>query len=221
MKETNGQYPDTAIIQKIKDGEEALFEIVIRRYNPYLYRIGRAYHFNHADTEDLMQDTYVKAFFSLPGFEDRSSFKTWLTRIMLNNCYQKTHRAGYAKEVVIGNTDLETQAPIFHEALNTERIMVNKELGNVLENALNHIPEDYRIVFTLRELNGLSVADTQEALQISESNVKVRLNRAKKMLRTEIEKMYSTEEIYEFNLRYCDRMVTRVMAQIGMMSKVL
>ena len=94
--------------------------------------------------------------------------------------------------------------------------MVNKELGNVLENALKRIPEDYRIVFTLRELNGLSVADTTEALRISESNVKVRLNRAKKLLRTEIERMYSPEEIYEFNLRYCDRMVERVMKEISM-----
>lgn len=93
--------------------------------------------------------------------------------------------------------------------------MVNNELGNVLERALNRIPEDYRIVFTLRELNGLSVADTTEALDITESNVKVRLNRAKKMLRLEIEKLYSPEEIYEFNLRYCDAMVDRVMKAIG------
>ena len=92
--------------------------------------------------------------------------------------------------------------------------MVNKELARVLENALTHIPEDYRIVFTLRELNGLSVSETVESLQISESNVKVRLNRAKKMLRTEIEKMYSAEEIFEFNLIYCDRLVNRVMSAI-------
>lgn len=211
---TDGQYRDIEIIEKIAAGETGLFEILIRRYNPYLYRIGRAYHFNHADTEDLMQETFVNAFFGLSSFKDRSSFKTWLTRIMLNNCYQKQHRLRSRMETVSGNGTVENQEPIFHQPSNTEKIMVNKELGNVLENALNHIPEDYRIVFTLRELNGLSVADTQDALQISESNVKVRLNRAKKLLRTEIEKMYSVEEIYEFNLRYCDRMVERVMAAI-------
>lgn len=211
----DGQYPDTEIIRKVRAGETALFEIVIRRYNPYLYRIGRAYQFNHADTEDLMQETFVNAFFKLSGFEERASFKTWLTRIMLNNCYHKKHRLRYARETVSA-APTENQTPIFHEGSNTEKIMVNKELGNVLENALNHIPEDYRIVFTLRELNGLSVADTQQALQLSESNVKVRLNRAKKLLRTEIEKMYSVEEIYEFNLRYCDRMVERVMREIAL-----
>src|SRR5690606_20317785 len=127
---------------------------------------------------------------------------------------QKKHRLQYVKETVMAGAP-ENQKPIFHEALNTEKMMINKELGNVLEQALNHIPEDYRIVFTLRELNGLSVAETQAALALSESNVKVRLNRARKLLRTEIEKMYSVEEIYEFNLRYCDGMVERVMRAIG------
>ena len=219
MKKHAEQYADVEIIQKIKEGDTALYEILIRRYNPFLYRIGRTYHYDHCDTEDLMQETYVQAYFNLSGFENRSSFKTWLTRIMLNNCYQKKQRLRYQKEVVLENTKSERIAPLFHQPSNTEKIMVNKELGYVLENALNHIPEDYRIVFTLRELNGLSVLDTTEALHISESNVKVRLNRAKKMLRTEIEKMYSPEDIFEFNLLYCGRMVERVIAEIGTLQK--
>lgn len=214
MKAATVQYADTEVIHRLKKGETALFEILIRRYNPYLYRIGRSYHYSHADTEDLMQETYVQAFFNLPRFENRSAFKTWLTRIMLNNCYQKKQKLSYRKELVAEDSGNENGVPVFHQSANTENIMVNKELGNVLEKALNQIPEDYRIVFTLRELNGLSVTDTREALNLSESNVKVRLNRAKKMLRTEIEKMYSPDEIYEFNLRYCDRMVERVMEEI-------
>ena len=103
---------------------------------------------------------------------------------------------------------------MFHQSTNNEKITVNKELGRVLENAIHEIPEDYRIVFSLRELNGLSVAETAAALDISESNVKVRLNRAKTMLQKEIKKMYSPEEIFEFNLIYCDGMVDRVMKKI-------
>jgi len=102
---------------------------------------------------------------------------------------------------------------MFHNSSNKEKI-TNKELGRVLENAIHEIPEDYRIVFSLRELNGLSVAETAEALDITESNVKVRLNRAKTMLQKEIKKMYSPEEIFEFNLIYCDGMVNRVMSKI-------
>ena len=215
VKNLTAQYSDDEVIDRIGLGETAMFEILIRRYNPYLYRIGRSYSYNHADTEDLMQESYVQAFFNLRSFERRASFKTWLTRIMLNNCYQKKQRLRYRKEVLSAFNTTENATPLFHQPSNAEKTMVNKELGNVLESALNQIPEDYRIVFTLRELNGLSVMDTTEALGLSESNVKVRLNRAKKMLRTEIEKMYSPGEIYEFNLRYCDRMVEAVMQAVN------
>lgn len=213
------QDPDIVVIQKINEGDAALYEILIRRYNPFLYRIGRTYHYSHSDTEDLMQETYIQAYFNLVKFENRSSFKTWITRIMLNNCYQKKKKLRYQKEVLLENTKNERLTPLFHQSSNTEKVMTNKELGQVLENALSLIPEDYRIVFTLRELNGLSIQDTIDALHITESNVKVRLNRAKKMLRTEIEKMYSPEDIYEFNLVYCDPMVERVMAGISTLQK--
>ena len=108
---------------------------------------------------------------------------------------------------------------MFHNSSNDEEITVNKELGRVIENAIQSIPEDYKIVFTLRELNGLSVAETAEAIDISESNVKVRLNRAKTMLRSQIEKMQSPEEIFEFNLVYCDKMVNNVMFRINQLNQ--
>ena len=98
---------------------------------------------------------------------------------------------------------------------NPGRSVVNKELKNVIEAALKNLPEDYRMTFTLRELTGLSVSDTAELLHITASNVKVRLNRAKVMLRKEIEKVYSPEDIYEFNLIYYDRIVNEVMKKIN------
>jgi len=98
---------------------------------------------------------------------------------------------------------------------NPGRSVVNKELKNVIEAALKNLPEDYRMTFTLRELTRLSVSDTAELLHITASNVKVRLNRAKVMLRKEIEKVYSPEDIYEFNLIYCDRIVNEVMKKIN------
>ena len=208
------QYSDLEIIEKINHGDVKLFEILIRRYNPFLYKIGRTYRYNHQDTEDLMQDAYVNTFFSLKKFEHRSSFKTWITRIMLNLCYQRKHKLSFKNEITGDDIQNEKSNIMFHQSTNNEKITVNKELGRVLENAIQQIPEDYRIVFSLRELNGLSVAETAEALNISESNVKVRLNRAKTMLQKEIKKMYSREEIFEFNLIYCDGMVDRVMKKI-------
>ncbi len=219
MEKQFEQYSDIEIIHKILEGEVALYEILIRRYNPFLYRIGRTYRYNHQDTEDLMQETYISAYCNLKKFENRSSFKTWFTRIMLNHCYQRKHKLSFKNELIAVDLQTEKSNVMFQQSSNNEKITVNKELGRVLENAIQVIAEDYRIVFMLRELNGLSVAETAEAMNISESNVKVRLNRAKTMLRSEIEKMYSPEEIFEFNLIYCDGMVDKVMARIKELNK--
>ncbi len=210
--------PDTEIVDRILAGETRLFEVLIRRNNAALYRIGRAYHLNHHDTEDLMQETWVAAFQSLSRFEHRSTFRTWLSRVMINQCYHRKTKKSYNQEVIMENQGEAKVVPLFHQSAQ-ESNPVYRELGNVLEHAISSIPEDYRMVFALRELNGLSVEETGEVLGITESNVKVRLNRARKMLRTQIEKLYSPQDIYEFNLRYCDRMVERVMARVAILTE--
>ena len=209
------KYSDLELIQKILNKETALFEFIIRRNNPFLYRIGKMYRFSHEDTQDLMQDSYVQAYIHLNQFENRSSLKTWLSKIMVNQCYKKSQK-WTSKSV----ESLENNTHIFAQAGSTETSnkVMNTELSSVIEKALLRIPEDYRTVFTLREVNGLNVSETSEILEISESNVKVRLNRAKTYLRTEIEKFYSKEEIFEFNLIYCDAMVNRVMEKISTIS---
>lgn len=208
-------YTDIEVIGKILKGENQLYELLIRRNNPFLYRIGRSYNYNHHDTEDLMQETYINAFYSLAKFENKASFKTWITRIMLNNCYQKKQKFSFKNERPVEEIRIEKNNPMFHNQMNSEKSFLNKELGHVLENALSNIPEDYRLIFTLRELNGLSISEASEAANISETNVKARLSRAKNMLRTEIEKMYSPADIYEFNLVYCDKMVESVLSKIN------
>jgi RNA polymerase sigma-70 factor (ECF subfamily) len=88
MPETD-QYTDTQIIEHILNGQTALFEILIRRNNPFLYKTGRAYNYSHEDTQDLMQETFIDAYKNLSGFKNLSAFKTWIIRIMLNHCYRK------------------------------------------------------------------------------------------------------------------------------------
>jgi RNA polymerase sigma-70 factor (ECF subfamily) len=213
MKEFE-QYIDLDLVQKIVAGEVALFEIIIRRNNPFLYKTGRSYNYNHEDTQDLMQDTYIDAFINLSGFESRSSFKTWIIKIMLNNCFRKQQKWSF-KNVVASEIN-DKSLPLFSNQHHTDanKMIMNRELNFVIENALQQVPMEYRMVFTLREVNGLNVAETADALNISEANVKVRLNRAKAMLRKEVEKSYSTEDIFEFNLMYCDTMVKNVMDKI-------
>lgn len=208
------QYTDTELINKILEGELALYEILIRRNNPFLYKIGRSYNYNHEDTQDLMQDTFIDSYLNLSKFENRSSFKTWIIKIMINNCYKKLHKLGYKNEII---TEINEKAiPMFSDNSHTDtnKVIMTKELNFVIENALIQIPLDYRIVFSLREITGLNVEETAKSLNISESNVKVRLNRAKAMLRKQIEKSYTTTDLYEFNLIYCDAMVLNVMNKI-------
>jgi RNA polymerase sigma factor (sigma-70 family) len=209
-------YTDAEVINGILSGNKSLFEILIRRYNPDLYKIGRGYGFSHQDTEDLMQETFISSFQNLSKFENRSSFKTWIIRIMLNQCYHKSHKLSYQNKPGIEISVNQNSGAMYltTKHSNPDRSVVNKELKNVIETALKNLPEDYRMTFTLRELTGLNVAETAELLNITSANVKVRLNRAKMMLRKEIEKIYSPEDIYEFNLIYCDKIVDEVMKKI-------
>lgn len=208
------QLSEAEIINRILNGDKPLYEIIVRRSNSYLYKIGRSYNYNHEDTQDLMQDTYVDAFKNLSQFKKRSSFKTWIIRIMLNNCYHKKQKSSYKHEFT-NEVINENLTPMFsHSNNDAQREIHNRELRSIIETSLSKLPEDYRMVFSLREISGLNVAETAEMLNISEANVKVRLNRAKSMLRLEIESAYSASELFEFNLIYCDAMVENVMKKI-------
>ncbi|MCO5241421.1 MAG: sigma-70 family RNA polymerase sigma factor [Chitinophagaceae bacterium] len=208
------KFTETEIIRRIINGEKALYEIIVRRFNSCLYKTGRSYNYNHENTQDLMQETFIDAYKNLVQFEGRSDFKTWIIRIMLNNCYRKREKPGFKNEIMQDVND--HSAPMFTHANNdTDKIVQNHELRHIIENALGKIPFDYRMVFSLREINGLNVAETANLLSISEANVKVRLNRAKTMLRSEIEKTYSASELFEYNLIYCDAMVKNVMEKIN------
>ncbi len=207
-------YTEAEIIKRILHGEKAVYEIIVRRFNPYLYKIGRSYNYNHQDTQDLMQETFIDAYKNLLQFEGRSGFKTWIIRIMMNNCYRKKQKSSFKNEIAQDVND--KLIPMFSNSNNdTGKIVQTRELGHIIEDALGNIPFNYRIVFSLREINGLSISETSNLLSISEANLKVRLNRAKMMLRTEIEKTYSANELFEFNLIYCDAIVEYVMKAIN------
>lgn len=205
---------DGEIIQNILDGEVALFELLIRRYNSVLYKIARSYGFNHQDAQDLMQDTHVSAYENLKQFEGRSAYRTWISKIMIHKCHYRI-KYGYKKYEVSDEKITEENQPLHMNAGTLpDGYSVNKELGFILENSLDKLPMLYRNVFVLRELEGFSTKETADLLDITEVNVKVRLNRAKTLLQEEIRKIYSQSEVYSFNLVYCDAMVKMVFDQI-------
>lgn len=217
LVENLGLNSDISVINKILNGDNAVFEVLIRRYNSVLYKIARSYGFNHQDAEDLMQDTHVSAYIALKDFEGRSSYKTWVSRIMINKCLYKLKYGYFRNEVptehVMQSNDQTRYSTIVTSQ--TEDLLLNRELTIVLEKSLQKIPVMYRTVFVLREIEGFSVAETAELLNITTVNVKVRLNRARALLQKQVELFYTHNDLYSFNLIYCDAMVDKVFERIN------
>jgi RNA polymerase sigma factor (sigma-70 family) len=217
LRHKSGFSSDEELVEKIQAGETALIEVLIRRYNPLLYKIARSYGFDHHDSEDLMQESHFAAFVNMKTFRKEASYKTWLTRIHLNRCYHKMNSPQLKhqeanEELLMGDNPL-TQASI--ENRETENKVLNRELARVLEESLQQLPLPYRTVFVLREVEGFNVAETAELLGLTAVNVKVRLNRAKTMLQKQLEKTYTSVDLYEFHFMYCDKIVRNVFERIA------
>ncbi|ALW86366.1 hypothetical protein AUC43_15490 [Hymenobacter sedentarius] len=210
-----GAPTDAELIARILAGQKDCFELIIRRYNGALYKVGRSYGLAHATVQDLMQDTYVAAYQALGKFEARATLKTWLIRIMLNHCYQWSRKAAHQPQPAAAMPPTN-EAPDTPQSPSTDgqQEILNRELGTVLEHCIQALPPDYRMVFVLRELEGLSSQETAQAIDITETNVNARLSRAKVQLRKQLESWYPRASVYEFNLIYCDEMVARVFRHI-------
>jgi RNA polymerase sigma-70 factor (ECF subfamily) len=202
---------DQLVIKEILKGESELFEILIRKYNSVLYKIARSFGFNHQDAQDLMQDTHIAAYTHLVKFQGRAAYKTWISRIMLNKCIYKLKYGYFRKETSSEEKEL-IRLPVYYGSNEnqTERILLNQELAMVLRKCVEVIPAIYRVVFKLRAIEGFSIKETATLLDITSINVKIRLNRARALLRRELEHFYTHNDLYTFNLVHCDAMVKRV-----------
>jgi len=199
---------DEEIVTRIVNGEQHLYERLMRKFNQQLYRISMSIINDDKEAEDIMQTAYFNAYRQLPNFKHQSSFGTWLTRILINESLLHKKRKLKLEKAVMENiyNDNHSETPLAE--------LMNKELKVLLEKAVANLPEKYRIVFVMREVQGMSTNETMEALDLGESNVKIRLNRAKEMLRTELNSYWAPSQIYEFNLVRCDVIVNNVMGRI-------
>ena len=199
---------DEDIVSRILHGEIHLYENLMRKFNTRLYRISMSIINDDMEAEDIMQTAYINAFRQLHTFQQRSSFSTWLTRIVINESL--LHKKKKARSLRLAAEQVENQ---FDHNTPLKKLM-NKELKVILEKAVSNLPEKYRLVFVMREIQQMSTSETMEILDLGESNVKVRLNRAKEMLKNEISSYYPSAQLLEFNLLRCDRIVDNVMHQI-------
>jgi RNA polymerase sigma-70 factor, ECF subfamily len=201
--------PDAEIVRRVLAGETSLFELIMRRYNQRVYRAVRAIVRDESEAEDVMQQAYVNAYTHLAQFAERSAFSTWLTRIAINEALARIRPRGL--QVVSDDVMPEVESP----SPNPEEAAMSSEVKEVVESEIAALPESYRSVFMLREVEGLSTIETAECLDLSEDVVKTRLHRARAMLREKIYRRASFGSVFTFGQSRCDRIVANVMAQIG------
>jgi RNA polymerase sigma-70 factor, ECF subfamily len=210
------EIPDEEVVRRVVAGERELFELLVRRYNQRIYRAVRAVLRNPDDTEDVMQQAYVSAYRHLHQFEGRSSFATWMTRIALREASARNKKTLSLLHVVpeLGGDDTMQDFP--EPGPDPEARAVATDLMQHVEAEVAALPEIYRAVLLLREVEGLSTEETAACLELSTDVVKTRLHRARAMLRDALYRRAGVglQTIFSFGSRRCDRVVARVMEEI-------
>src|SRR5262245_34897289 len=210
------EYSDEEAVRQVLAGNTALFELLMRRYNERLYRAARAITRDDREAEDVMQQAYVNAFTNLRQFNGQARFATWLTRITINESLARVRRRGKYEPFDDEGSNVETFMPR-DAAPNPEREAFTGELRVLLEWAIDGLPDGAREVFVLRDVEGLSTAETAGSLGVSEDVVKTRLSRARSSLRRNLlDRAGATApDAFRFYRPRCDRVVSAVMARIA------
>lgn len=205
--------PDNVVVNRVLDGEKELFEILVRRYNQTLYRAVRSYLKSEKDIEDTMQDAYLKAFRKLHQFKNDAAFSTWLVRIGINEALQRIRKQSRVQSVKIAQTENDTFQPESRQ-MDPEQKTIQNETRLLLEKAVDRLPEKYRVVYVLREVEKMDHKSIAKCLALSNSNVKVRFHRSKEMLKEILCKLSNDVELFEFGDSHCDKLTNYVMQNI-------
>src|SRR5262245_56584008 len=218
IEETRGaQLSDEDVVERVRSGETALFEVLMRRYNQRLYRVARSILANDAEAEDVMQESYVRAYTHLDQFAGRSAFSTWLTKIAVYEALARARRSSRFDTIEPLSEPGDREVGAFaSETRDPERQMFDQEVKTLLEAAIDGLPRDYRSVFALREIEGMDTAETAECLGVSEEVVKTRLHRARALIRLDLERRAgaTSATAFQFHLSRCDRVVDAVLRKI-------
>jgi RNA polymerase sigma-70 factor (ECF subfamily) len=204
---------DEVVVARVLDGETALFEVLMRRHNQRVYRAARAILRDESEAEDVMQQAYVNAYTHLRQFDGRAQFATWLTRIAVHEALARARRRGRSQPL---DDFVETFMPI-QTSPDPERQAFARELGTLIESAVDRLADGYREVFMLRQVEGLSTSETAQVLNVSEDVVKTRLVRARAALQRDLldKAGAATSTAFTFGLIRCDRVVASAMARIA------
>lgn len=205
---------DADVVARVLAGETALFELILRRYNQRIYRTVRGIVRDESEAEDVMQQAYVNAFASLRQFEGRASLATWLTRIAINEALARVRPRGLR---IAAEIDEAAMDQIEATTPNPEEQAVASQMSRAVEAEIAVLPERYRCIVMLREVEGLSTAETAECLGVAEDVVKTRLHRARTILRDNLYRRagLTFDGLFGFGHARCDVLVAKVMARIA------
>lgn len=207
---------DEQVVERVRSGEIALYEIIMRRYNQRLFRIARSIVHSDHEAEDVLQDAHVRAYVHLDQFAGKSSFATWLTKIAIYEALARTKRQKQFEKASPVAED-RTMESLRSSARDPEQQALDCEARTFLEAAVDQLPDDYRAVFVMREIEEMTTSETAECLEITEENVKMRLFRARKMIRAELYARAgaASSKAFEFLGEPCDRLVAAVFQRLS------
>jgi len=213
----NHKIKETEVIKRILAGEKELYEILVRRNNQKLYRIIRSYLKDEAEIEDLMQNSYLKAFTKLYQFKHTSSFSTWLIRIGINESLARLKEKGKLYHLNESSDHLKRNSILEipdNKQLNPQDCMIRNEAKQLLENAIDSLDIKYKMVYIMKEVEEMSLKEIGIALDLTIANVKIRLYRSKEMLKDKLYEVTNDKNVYEFGFSKCDRITENVMELI-------
>jgi len=225
VADTTSDIDDAELVRRTLQGDHTAFDRIMRRYNQRLYRLARGIIDEPSDAEDVLQESYVRAFYQLKTYSGRGSLGAWLAQIVRNEAIdrlraRKAARDRIALETELGSEDeavLEKQQAPEDVRFSPQAATEAAEMKRVLEHAIAKLPDPFRAVFVLREVEGLSVDETSEYLGIPAATVKTRDHRARNLLRKELgERIDRTiPQTFEFLGPRCDALVARVLARVS------
>lgn len=212
---------DDELVALARNRDEDAVRVLVRRYNQRLFRVARGIVRNDDEAEDIVQATYVRAFTHLDRFRGEAAFSTWLTRIAINEAYGRLRR----KRLTVDVSEIDSPAegaqvimfPLTPGPTDPETAAGREQMRHLLEATLDQLPEPFRTVFVLRDIEGLSVEETATLLSIKPDTVKTRLFRARRLMRRELEKSVSANftDLFPFAGKRCAQMAERVIAQLS------
>jgi RNA polymerase sigma-70 factor, ECF subfamily len=214
---------DAELVQRARQRDAGAFRAIMRRYNRRLYRVARSVTRDDSEAEDVVQEVYLRAFTNLGTFRGDSSLATWLTRIALNEALGRLRRR--RPTVELSTLDAESQDetriiqfPQMTANSDPERAVAQREIRLLMERAIDELPEAFRIVFVMREIEELSVEETANFLNLPEATVKTRLHRARRLLREVLEEQLAPAlaDAFPFDGMRCTRMADRVLERLGL-----